>query len=132
MPLPRRDLSSPTEWLLRARSSLAQARAGRLSPDLLYEDLCFSAQQAIEKAIKGVLVHLRVSFPKTHDIAKLLTLVDRSGLKVPDNVLEAQFMTEYAVETRYPGVSEEVVEEEYRQALACAEIVVAWAHSILS
>lgn len=98
---------------------------------MLYEDSCFAAQQAAEKAIKAVLVRRRVSFPKTHDIAALLTFVERSGLKVPADVLEAHVLTEYAVETRYPGVSEEVSEEEYRQASACAEIVVEWARSVV-
>ena len=131
MPL-RSRFADPAEWLRRAQSALAQARAGRFSPDVIYEDLCFAAQQAAEKAIKGVLVHRRVPFPKTHDIAALLIMVEQSGLKIPENIIEADLLTEYAIETRYPGLSEEVIEEEYRQALACAEIVVAWARSILS
>jgi HEPN domain-containing protein len=36
-------------WLSRARSSLALARA-KIDEEICYEDLCFQAQQAVEKA----------------------------------------------------------------------------------
>ncbi|WP_341482902.1 HEPN domain-containing protein [Salinibacter ruber] len=36
------------------------------------EDLCFDVQQAAEKALKGLLLHLEVSFPYTHDLADLI------------------------------------------------------------
>ena len=75
MPPNDRDPISPQEWLRRARSNLARARADRNLPDVLYEDLCFDAQQAAEKAIKALLVHRQVRFPKTHDLLDLLTLL---------------------------------------------------------
>jgi HEPN domain-containing protein len=48
----------PREWLNRARSSLTIAREGAAFPEIYLEDLCFDAQQAAEKAIKAVLLHL--------------------------------------------------------------------------
>ncbi len=33
-------------WLGRAESNLARARLGRQSEDILYEDICFDAQQS--------------------------------------------------------------------------------------
>jgi HEPN domain-containing protein len=60
----------PREWLNRARSNLLQAKAQRRGVYL--EDLCFSAQQAAEKAIKALLIKYDVKFPYTHDLAKLL------------------------------------------------------------
>ena len=53
--MPRRDPSDPREWLRRARSSLALASTTPASPEVLYEELCFEAQQAAEKAVKSVL-----------------------------------------------------------------------------
>ena len=44
----------PREWLRRARSNLE--RAAVRTPHSCLEDLCFNAQQAAEKALKGVLV----------------------------------------------------------------------------
>lgn len=57
-------------WLKRARSNLARAKADRHLPEVLYEDLCFDARQAAEKAIKAVLVYKKIPFPKTHDISE--------------------------------------------------------------
>jgi HEPN domain-containing protein len=47
-------LEDAREWINRARSDLALARA---KPEGVYlEDLCFHAQQAAEKAIKALLI----------------------------------------------------------------------------
>lgn len=131
MPPNHRDPTQAAEWLRRARSNLARARAGRSAPEVLYEDLCFDAQQAAEKAIKAVLVHRQVSFPKTHDIIDLLTILQRSGVPVPQEIQQADLLTGYAVETRYPGLSEEVTKEDYAQALELAERVVRWVEALL-
>jgi HEPN domain-containing protein len=98
-------------------------------PEAIYEDLCFDAQQAAEKAIKAVLVNRRVPFPKTHAIAELLTLLLQAAVHVPDGVRQAAILTGYAVEARYPGISEEVTEADYAAALELAERVVRWAES---
>jgi HEPN domain-containing protein len=63
MPPNDRDPTTPDEWLRRARSNLARARASHNLPEVLYEDLCLDAQQAAEKAIKALLVHRQVRFP---------------------------------------------------------------------
>lgn len=47
-------------WLKRAKSNLARAELGRNALDILYEDLCFDAQQATEKALKGLMAFLRI------------------------------------------------------------------------
>lgn len=54
------DPLDPTAWLVRARSILARAGAGRATPDILYEDLCFDPQQAAEKALKAVRLLRRI------------------------------------------------------------------------
>jgi hypothetical protein len=71
MSLEPRDPTNPLEWLRRARSNLARARAGIPAPEVLHEDLTFDAQQAAEKAIKAVLVAKDVEFPKTHALFPL-------------------------------------------------------------
>jgi len=117
MPPDYRDPTDPTEWLRRARSNLARARADRSLPDVLYEDLCFDAQQAVEKSLKALLVHGKIAFPKTHAIADLLTLAQRGGIEIPDEILQASELTEYAVEARYPGLFEDVTQEDYAQGV---------------
>ena len=132
MPPDLTDAVSPEAWLRRARSNLAQARAGKIDKDVLYEDLCFDAQQAAEKAIKAILVSRGIGFPKMHSIEGLLTLVESSKLDVPSDVRGAEILTSYAVLTRYPGLSEEISEEEYSRALELTERVVRWAEAAVS
>lgn len=119
----------PHEWLKRARSNLVRSK-DRI-PDVYLEDLCYDAQQAVEKAIKGLLIYLGVSFPFVHSISELLTIVEDAGRKVPNEIKESAKLTEYAVESRYPGVAEPVTEQEYKEAIELAERVVAWAEKMI-
>jgi len=51
--------------LKRAKSNLKIAKAGKVFKDILYEDLCFDCEQAVEKALKAVLVSIdKQSSPK--------------------------------------------------------------------
>jgi HEPN domain-containing protein len=117
--------NDPGEWLNRARSSLARAKA-RL-PDSYLEDHCFDAQQAAEKAIKAVFIGDRVTFPFIHDLGRLLTLLAAGGRRVPKYIAEADRLTRFAVEARYPGLSGPVTLREYRSAVRVAQTVVDWA-----
>jgi HEPN domain-containing protein len=70
-------LKDAREWIRRARSDWALARA---KPKGVYlEDLCFHAQQAAEKAIKALLIRHRIQFPYIHDLAKLLSLLEKAA-----------------------------------------------------
>jgi HEPN domain-containing protein len=94
-------------------------------------NLCFDAQQAAEKAIKAVLVHRTIRFPRTHAIADLLSLAAENGVQIPPDVLVATDLTTHAVETRYPGVSESVTHEEWVEAVAIANRVLRWAQAVI-
>jgi len=125
MPPERFPPDDPREWLRRARSNLSRAKS-RI-PEVYLEDLCFDAQQAAEKAIKALLIKKGITFPYVHDIAHLLTLLEQTGVQIPDPVKRAEDLTRYAVVTRYPGVAEPVTESHYRDAIVSAEAVVCWA-----
>ena len=131
MPPELRDPGEPAEWLRRARSNLAKAKAGDM-PEVVYEDLCFDAQQASDKAIKALLVRQQVPFPKTHAVAELLTLVQQSGIDVPSPIRESALLTDYAVVTRYPGSAEDVTRAQFEHAVALAERVVHWADDLIT
>jgi HEPN domain-containing protein len=132
MPPEQRDSADPKDWLRRARSNLALARQGTLLGDeVLYEDLCFDAQQAAEKAIKALLIHRGAAYPKTHDIAHLLTLVQRSGLEVPEEIRQSSRLTRYAGISRYGGLPEALAEEDYARIVRLAERVYRWAESLI-
>ena len=119
----------PREWLNRARSSLPMAR-NRVEGAYL-EDLCFEAQQAAEKAIKAVMIKRNMEFPYVHDLGRLLELLKQAGEEVPADLVRAGELTPYAVDTRYPGTSEPVDQQQYRDAIEIAETVVRWAKNRL-
>ena len=68
--------NDPREWLNRARSNLAHARA--VSPEVFLEDLCFDAQQAAEKAIKAVFICRGEPFPYVHELKALLRKLEQT------------------------------------------------------
>ena len=43
----------------------------------------FHAQQAVEKLLKAVLSHHGLSYGRTHDLGRLVELVESSGLPAP-------------------------------------------------
>ncbi len=113
-------------WVIRAESNLYRAREGRISDRILFEDLCYDCQQAAEKSLKGLLVSLYLEVPRTHNVGILLKVLDNAGITIPKPVILASALTEYAVNTRYPGDYEHVNEEEYESALHMAEEVYSW------
>lgn len=85
-------------WLSRADSNLKRAELDRQLPDILYEDLCFDTQQAVEKSLKGLMSYLGINIPKTHSISYLLQLIEKNGtIRIPRDLNEASILTDYAV-----------------------------------
>jgi len=108
LPIP----GSPEDWLRHARSDLALAQQ-RHDPAILLITLCFHIQQAAEKSLKAVLVQQGAAFPYTHDLARLISLVQNAGLTGPEDLNAVAALTEYAVGSRYPGLGGEITDEEY-------------------
>ncbi len=102
MPPERFPPDDPREWLNRARSNLAQAKS--VHPDVYFEDLCFNAQQAAEKAIKALLLHRGIGFRYVHDLGELMGLLEQAGEEIPPHIRDAEQLTDYAVKARYSGL----------------------------
>ena len=82
-PEKKRLPASPEEWLVHAKGDLKLARVGKESKDVLPQQICFHAQQAVEKAFKAVLLFSRVEFPLTHDIEELIDISGQAGISLP-------------------------------------------------
>lgn len=130
MPQDKHVPGSPEDWLARAIGDLALGRVP-LPEGGYYEDLCFHAQQAEEKAIKAVYKKHDLAFRYTHDLGELLADLMDMGITIPPDVEAAQILTAYAWEARYPGLAEPVTREEYQEAVRQADDVVHWAKNIL-
>lgn len=121
---------SAKEWLTRARGDLALAHVP-LPEDAFYEDLCYHAQQAAEKALKAVHLHNGFEFRYTHDLEELIGSLKRHGISIPKSVEAAISLSIYASEARYPGLDEPVTKVEHDKALALAKKVVNWAAKLI-
>ena len=121
---------SAWDWLARARGSLSLAKVAKPSGGY-YEDLCFQAQQAAEKALKAACMAKGITFRFTHDIEELGSALAQRGMEVPACVREAVVLTRYAVETRYPGCYEASTEAELEEAVNLAEGVIEWVERLI-
>ena len=94
------------EWVDKAEADCAAAVLLRRSRKKHSRDIvCFHLQQCVEKYLKARLVEAGISFPRTHDLEKLLDLAlpvePQWGVLRPIVVA----ITDYSVEVRYPGRS---------------------------
>lgn len=121
------ESGSPQSWIKYAKSNLRLADKGGQVKGVLYEDLCFNAQQAAEKALKALCLHKEIDFPKTHSIVRLMDILEENGVNIPDEIKEGDILTDYAVQTRYPGWAEAITQEEYTEAIQLAARILFWA-----
>jgi HEPN domain-containing protein len=80
--------------------------------------------------MKAVLLQLGIPFPYTHSLQALLEILP-SQVIIPE-LYGAVDLTPYAVSSRYPRMIEPVTEDDYHNAMAIAEAVVAWAEAIIN
>ncbi len=110
-------------WLEKAESDLLASRHLLQGHADLAPTAAFHAQQAVEKALKALLVWHQVEFSKTHDIGRLLELVARVERDLAKRVEDAGSLTPYAVEYRYPTELPQPTTAQAEQALRIAQKV---------
>lgn len=120
-----KDMQEITKWLNRAEGNLERARTGKINEKTYYEDLCFDCQQAAEKSLKALLLFLEMEFPWTHSISQLNKLIS-IHYSLDSQLRQAESLSLYAGQTRYPGDYEPLTDEDYKEALALAEYVYSW------
>ncbi|MBA4370581.1 MAG: HEPN domain-containing protein [Coriobacteriaceae bacterium] len=118
------DAAEAGRWLRFAEEELALARALVSDPEAPARLACWHAQQAAEKALKAALVVRGTEFPRTHNLLALRALLTLELAARMDLVALAE-LTQWAVESRYPGDWDEPAAEEARASLLTAETVVA-------
>ena len=79
-----------------------------------------------------MLVFYDVDLIITHSIALLVSKLADKGVVIPDFVKESVILSDYAVQTRYPGNYEPVTIEDFKQALQLAQKVYIWTLNIIS
>ena len=71
-----------------------------------------------------------MTFPFTHNIGLLMTLVEDAGILAPPSLADADLLTPYGVALRYGAKSPGTVDR--RTALELASTAVAWARELIT
>jgi len=110
------------EWIAKADGDFTVAcreMRARKSPN--YDAVCFHCQQCVEKLIKGLLIRLGVTPPKTHMLLVLDELLGSACGEWSWPADELRFLSQAAVFLRYPG--ESAGKQEAREAVTIAKKV---------
>jgi HEPN domain-containing protein len=129
MPPEKETPGSPINWIRYAESDLNIAKVP-LPERVMLETLCYHTQQCAEKSLKALLISYGKPFSKTHNIRTLLDQIQKE-INIPDDIQISAILTDYSVESRYPGDVEPVTKKEYREAVKIAEDTYNWALGLL-
>lgn len=102
MPPDPSRVADTRDWLVRAADDLRAADHGLVAEPPLFFDVVFHSQQAIEKALKGLLAWHDEPFRKTHNLVELGEQCARLVPSLSELLLRSAPLTEYATGTRYP------------------------------
>lgn len=70
-------------------------------PGVAQSMIGFHYQQAAEKLLKALLAERGADIPKTHDLVRLMELVEDQGVQVPSELIDVERLTPFAVTLRY-------------------------------
>jgi HEPN domain-containing protein len=110
-------------WFEYAKNDLQAATVILSREDIAPRTACFLSQQSAEKSLKAILILKGQQVIKTHDLDNLLEKMplDESSLF---EGLDLTWLTEWSVESRYPGDWPEATSEEAKRAIEIATGVV--------
>ena len=110
------------EWIKKADLDLKTAV--RLSTEGEFRDVVgFHAQQAVEKYLKALLTRHQIEFPKTHVIRRLLILLEPLDPAMVEALDDANWLSPFGAEIRYPGDRAEALPGEEVRARQLAQKV---------
>jgi HEPN domain-containing protein len=94
---------SAGEWVRKAEGDFVAVRKLARGSEPAHDSTCFHCQQGAEKYLKAILEELGLRVPRTHNLVALLVLVlpHHGSLRRFRRGLD--FLTRFAVDTRYPG-----------------------------
>ena len=113
----------------KAAGDVATLRAIAESRNVPDEAIGLHAQQAVEKALKAVLALSGVRYPFTHDIDRLVELVEAEGLELSASLREAGQLTPWALAHRYESAPS--LDAGRQNMLALASEAVSWARELV-
>ena len=115
------ELMRIAEGDLESGFAIARAQNARL------ENAFFMAQQAMEKSIKAVLVHLGIPVPLVHDLGTLLAKLPSSAN--PPYGYELSELNQFAAIRRYEEGQFDLTKEEFASVAVKTREMLDWANS---
>ena len=115
------DTEAISRWILKAEEDLQMAMLALQAEKPITGGSCFHSQQAAEKYLKALLVHVKIVFPPTHDLGNLVGLLAKRYPEAARLRTMADELTEYAVDVRYPDTFCLPTETDAQEAFAAAE-----------
>jgi HEPN domain-containing protein/predicted nucleotidyltransferase len=109
-------------WLRYAEEDLQMAERTAEGRGFAPRWACFLAQQAAEKALKGMLIAHRIDFPPTHDLERLQDLAPSGRVTKLD--VDLRRLSRWSTRGRYPGDWGEATQADAREAIAAARALV--------
>ena len=113
-------------WFNKAEKDLITVEHEFFFNDPVYETICFHCQQAIEKFLKGYLIYLGKGYRKTHELGELVSICEGKDKEIAFLKEEADKLTDYSVEIRYPDNYNEIDENDAKEAFEIATKVKAY------
>jgi HEPN domain-containing protein len=109
------------EWLERANDDELNARSIFNHKDGTENAVCFLCQQSTEKLLKALLIFKNTEPPKVHDLLKLASLLEKSGVVLSELIDDLTNLDKFYISTRYPGEYEKYSWVDAQNALASLE-----------
>lgn len=107
------------EWLNKANTDLKCAKI-LFEHDGGNEVVAFHSQQAIEKALKGIILYFFGILESGHSLLYLCKKVIEKDSEFSNYIESCAFVNQYYIETRYPNENPIVVKNE--EAQKCIDI----------
>lgn len=111
-------------WIEKAEKDLLSDERALDFDDPVTEAVCFHSQQSVEKYMKAYLIFLDIYFPRTHDLGQLGKLIETKDTYFETLKYEADLLSDYAVEIRYPDDFNEPTLDETRNSILIAEKII--------
>ncbi len=110
------------EWVNKAENDFNTAlREVRARKNPYYDAVCFHTQQFVEKYLKARLIEAGIEFTRTHDLARLLVLLQPVEPLWVTYETRIRALTDYAVEFRYPGETSD--KETAKKAIVIGKLI---------
>lgn len=114
----------------KAQEDATVVREFGANPDISDGIIGFHAQQAIEKWLKAAMALHGIRQARIHDLGRLLQILEKEGVALPENASRLDELTIYAVPLRYDDLldAEPLDREDAEQIIRDVE---AWAARVL-